>query len=791
MHIFSSLRHLPPIQSWFFLLIWLVTANAWALDPLLSIKIGEAEAKLRLVEQAFSVQGRSFDLAVLREYQTQGLEVRKIASECINKTETEINKSADDLELLGPQAVTEDPEVTEKRLSLNQNMLSNAQNLASCRLMLLRANEMIDISLLYQQQTIASELLAQTDDVATHVKHILLNPGELLEAVVNFIISNSGIDRIWADKFLLLGLLLLVVLLILILKKWFKRLLKRYSEDQQKGYLSQCQLALVTCFDRYIPTLMLLGVFSAYYGYHLARELKLDFIGWLVIGLFLYVVVTLVIRMLLNPCAPAQRLTQLPEKVSLLLARRLRLLSKLILLGFLMFIIGNVHDFPEHITGVLRNIYLFLLVLNLSWVVWLFRYYEGVSNIHFIRALIIVGLLGSLVADWFGYFNLANYILIGITGSILLWAFTIFLLRVWTDLLDSLDEGRSRWQRAIRKRIGVKEQEYLPGSIWFRFTFAILIWSAFAVALLKIWGLPDTTLIWLRDTVTEGFDIGTVRVVPGKVVLALLMFAVMLSIIGWIKRRMEKSWLNRSRMDHASKESMISLTGYFAVAMAFLLALSMAGVELANIALIAGALSVGIGFGLQNIVNNFISGVILLFERPIKTGDWIVVGGTEGYVKKISIRSTQIQTFDRSDVIVPNSELISTQVTNWMFRDKLGRVIVPIGVAYGTDVELVKQILLDIAYQHPSVITKSPIISKPWVLFRTFGDSSLNFELRCYIRAVDDRLSVISDINFAIDKAFRDADIQIPFPQRDVHMINDQEQDPVTNKDQKVITKEE
>ena len=225
--------------------------------------------------------------------------------------------------------------------------------------------------------------------------------------------------------------------------------------------------------------------------------------------------------------------------------------------------------------------------------------------------------------------------------------------------------------------------------------------------------------------------------------------------------------------------------------MAFLLALSMAGVELANIALIAGALSVGIGFGLQNIVNNFISGVILLFERPIKTGDWIVVGGTEGYVKKISIRSTQIQTFDRSDVIVPNSELISTQVTNWMFRDKLGRVIVPIGVAYGTDVELVKQILLDIAYQHPSVITKSPIISKPWVLFRTFGDSSLNFELRCYIRAVDDRLSVISDINFAIDKAFRDADIQIPFPQRDVHMINDQEQDPVTNKDQKVITKEE
>ena len=244
-------------------------------------------------------------------------------------------------------------------------------------------------------------------------------------------------------------------------------------------------------------------------------------------------------------------------------------------------------------------------------------------------------------------------------------------------------------------------------------------------------------------------------------------------------------------MDHASKESMVSLTGYFTVALAFLLALSIAGVELANLALIAGALSVGIGFGLQNIVNNFISGVILLFERPIKTGDWIVVGGTEGYVKKISIRSTQIQTFDRSDVIVPNSELISTQVTNWMFRDKIGRVIVPIGVAYGSDVQRVKENLLHIAHHHQAVITKSPIIAKPWVLFRAFGDSSLNFELRCYIRSVDERLSVISDMNFEIDKAFREAGIEIPFPQRDVHLITDQQPEAVTSKDDKVITKED
>jgi small-conductance mechanosensitive channel len=229
-------------------------------------------------------------------------------------------------------------------------------------------------------------------------------------------------------------------------------------------------------------------------------------------------------------------------------------------------------------------------------------------------------------------------------------------------------------------------------------------------------------------------------------------------------------------MDRGSKEAMISLTGYLGVAIAFLIALSMAGFELANIALIAGALSVGIGFGLQNIVNNFVSGLILLFERPIKTGDWVVVSGTEGYVKKISIRSTQIQTFDRSDVIVPNSQLISEQVTNWMFRDSIGRIKVPIGVAYGTDPEKVKEILLDIAYQQEFVITQSPILGKPWVLFKEFGDSSLNFELRCYIKDVDSRMRAVSAINFEIDKAFRAAGIEIPFPQRDVHIIKETDQ---------------
>jgi small-conductance mechanosensitive channel len=212
---------------------------------------------------------------------------------------------------------------------------------------------------------------------------------------------------------------------------------------------------------------------------------------------------------------------------------------------------------------------------------------------------------------------------------------------------------------------------------------------------------------------------------------------------------------------------MTTIGGYIGFIIAILIGLSTAGVNFANIAIVAGALSVGIGFGLQNIVNNFVSGLILLFERPIKTGDWISVGGTEGFVKQISVRSTRIQTFDRADVIVPNSELISQQVTNRTLHDAFGRVTIPVGVAYGSDTELVRDLLLQIANDHPEVV-KTGEVPPAQVLFQAFGDSTLNFELRCIIRNVSLVLVVSSEMNFAIDKRFREHKIEISFPQRDI-----------------------
>ena len=232
---------------------------------------------------------------------------------------------------------------------------------------------------------------------------------------------------------------------------------------------------------------------------------------------------------------------------------------------------------------------------------------------------------------------------------------------------------------------------------------------------------------------------------------------------------MENHWLKMTTMGQGARDAMVTITGYVMFLIALLAGMSAAGFDFGNIAIIAGALSVGIGFGLQNIVNNFVSGLILLFERPVRKGDWIVVNGTEGVVKDIQIRSTRIQTFDRSDVIVPNSELISNQVTNWVLSNRAGRAIVPVGVAYGTDTEKVRDVLLAVAGANENVLQTGDY-PEPVVLFRAFGDSSLNFELRVFLRDIDKRIRVVSELNFAIDKAFREAGIEIPFPQRDLHV---------------------
>ena len=179
----------------------------------------------------------------------------------------------------------------------------------------------------------------------------------------------------------------------------------------------------------------------------------------------------------------------------------------------------------------------------------------------------------------------------------------------------------------------------------------------------------------------------------------------------------------------------------------------------------ASALGVGIGFGLQNVVNNFVCGLIMLFERPVRVGDTIELGGLWAEIKKIGLRSTIVRTFDAAEIVVPNSDLISNQVTNWTLSDRVVRLIIAVGVAYGSDLDLVTRTLMACAENNESV-SATP---GPQVLFLNFGDSTLDFELRVFV-AASRRLSTKNELNHDIDKRFRENGIVIAFPQRDLHL---------------------
>lgn len=358
------------------------------------------------------------------------------------------------------------------------------------------------------------------------------------------------------------------------------------------------------------------------------------------------------------------------------------------------------------------------------------------------------------------------------SGLILVAAALIVMLLHW--LVRGLNEGRMGWQRRLRSRLGVPPGRPIGELRWMLVVLHLVLWPLVAWALLHVWGLHETGRDLTATLFSGGIQIDGIRIVPGKLLLGLIYFLVLLTFTRWLKNKIEHDWLPRAGVESATRESVATVFGYVTFALAVVVGLSSAGFDFTKLAIVAGALSVGIGFGLQNIVNNFVSGLIILFERPVRTGDYIFVGQTQGFVRRIRIRSTEIETWDRETIIVPNSDLLSNHLKNLNLRDEYGRVIVPVGVAYGSDTALVKHTLLGVALAHPLVLKEGEVrdLGGPGVFFVNFGASSLDFELRAYVREIDKRGSVASDLRFAIDEAFRQARIEIPFPQQDVWLRN-------------------
>jgi potassium efflux system protein len=696
------------------------------------------------------------------------IKMKSAASLCASKNETALLDLKSVVDGLGEKVKGEDTEVTKKRMAYQKEKEGLDKALAKCNLYIVSSDEVAQHINEAEKSYFKQKYLAKSPHIIELVIAYLDNPVAILAESGEFIFSHSGIREIDITD---TALSILAVVVAVFIGLWFrKKLLLLEGKRQWNEEFSENLIrATMTTWSHALPYLIGSAV-AAITSVVITLEVEeVPFVTEFFVGLLIFFLVTTLIKWLLSPIAPAKPFVSFTPYLAEALAKRLKILAVLSLIGYLAFYTVFSESIIENNLLLLRNIFSLFFVVNVVWTLQVIIRSPKLPKLRYISMFVIAAIVVSLIAEWMGYRNIAFG-----SRQIIMTSFVVFVIflgiaKVFRDLFNAIDDGTYAWCRKIQKALGVKKGESVPGLIWIRLLTTIVIWGLFAVLFINSWDYSGGVIEQVKGYVVNGFDIGNFRITPSSILWALLVFGTIVILSSWVRSQLENNWLKMTTMGQGARDAMVTIIGYILFIIALLAGLSVAGFDFSNIAIVAGALSVGIGFGLQNIVNNFVSGLILLFERPIRKGDWIAVGTTEGYVKDIHIRSTTIQTFDRADVIVPNSELISNQVTNWVLSSEMGRAIVPVGVAYGSDTEKVRDILLAVAEENEDVM-KTASAPKPKVLFRAFGDSSLNFELRVFVHDVDSRISVVSDINFAIDKAFKKENIEIPFPQRDLHV---------------------
>ncbi|HGK6652668.1 TPA: mechanosensitive ion channel family protein [Legionella pneumophila] len=420
----------------------------------------------------------------------------------------------------------------------------------------------------------------------------------------------------------------------------------------------------------------------------------------------------------------------------------------------------DIWEVNKIIVELTRSIFLFLLLGTTAY----FTHYFCRSHLHisfvkrhynFIRYFIFALLSGCAILNINGFYTLAMQLtLSGI--------FTFFILYITILIGQSINKfyaslSYSQGKLNVIRIFGYKKDQMLTEFYILKVTLKLVI-VLLSVYLIGIsWGFATDFIDTVYKKLLYGFTLANITIYPTRILFGIIIFCFL-----YLVSRAISTSISRHQQFENEEETQVAIASiltYVGFSIAVISGLLVAGFNFTGLAIIAGALSVGIGLGLQSIVNNFVSGIILLIEKPIRPGDRINIDGVEGFVKKIRVRSTQILTPVNEDIIIPNSDLITRRVVNYMLTDNYWRVNCEVSVAFGTNLNLVKDILLEIANKHDDVVKSGR--NKPVVLFTSFADSALTFQLWCMIKDVNTKSTVKSELNFSIEEAFRKHDISI------------------------------
>ena len=730
------------------------------------IDANKAISELSVLQE--SLNQSDINERMLKDTREKAINIRTDALSCVNQIEPQVETLKLEVEALEQISPDVDIQIYE-RLSASRGQLSEEDaKLKNCSLTVVRSSRIIDLSNQLLNELTTELLSEKNEDIFDAIATL---PAQLKQ-LPDLFFNDTVIQRITNET---LFLLILFLILGFSFGYFFGDQIKRIQySDPFKSIDRSIILKLRALFKPFgrVQSPILFGSL----GISAAIALSLSISpsdSWIIrLGLspFLASILYLLINWITGPFSPADTDEKSVSDAARNLKQRLNFLSLILIITYIVFgpeWLGSELASDQslmRITLVSLMIFALIPVLNRSTSLFMEDGQYGVIRFMGYSALAL-----SFISELSGFHNLSSFVL---NGFILTLFSTYFL---WSLL--ALTENTVKWINGSTNLVGIRIRSAMDLTrdagksklAIYQLFFDASFWIIYLSILIRVWDPTGTLVETLSSYATDGIPMGDIRVIPTNILAGIIAFTILAGLTGWVKRWIDKRWLRQITPDRGARDALVTVVGYTGFSISALVGLSISGVNITGIAVVAGALSVGIGFGLQAIANNFVSGIILLFERPIKAGDFVSVGDVEGFVRKISIRATEIETLDNQDMLIPNSELISGRVTNWVLHNPYGRLIVKIGVAYGSDIEKVAAILEDSANQHEQVISDGRA-SPPKALFMGFGDSSLDFELRVRITDIKRRYDVLSDLNFSINQRFASENIVIPFPQRDLHI---------------------
>ena len=704
---------------------------------------------------------------IIKDVREKSLSLRASALRCVDEIEPLVETlklEVEALEQINPEV---DIEIYERLSEARNKLTKEDAQLKNCSLTVVRSTRIIDLSNKLLND-LTTELLSEKgtniiEAITSLPKQVSLLPELFLDKTLKQINSQS---LILFALFLILGFSFGFFIGDQIKKIQYYEIFKSLERD-----LILNLRALFKPFGRVQAPIVFgsLGIAAAA-SLSLSVSISESWVIRLAISPFLVTVLNVFSNWVTGSFSPTEIEGEKKKDQAKTLKQKLRFLTLVLVLSYVIFgpewLSSDVASQQSLIRiGIVSVLVISMMsVLNSVSAVFLSQGQYGILKMLGYSALSI-----SFLAELSGFHNLSSFILSGfmitLLSAYILWS----LLALSDSTVDWVNSSTNIASIKIRNVLNFTRDTGKPKLALYQLFFDAVFWILFISVLFRIWDPTGTVIGTVSSYATDGIPMGDIRIVPTNIIAGVIAFAILSGITGWIKGWMDRRWLRQITSDRGARDALVTIVGYTGFTISLLVGLSIGGINITGLAVVAGALSVGIGFGLQSIANNFISGIILLFERPIKAGDFVSVGDVEGYVKKISIRATEIETLDNQDMLIPNSELISGRVTNWVLHNPYGRLIIKIGVSYGSDVDKVKTILESVSSDHEQVITDSRA-SPPKALFMGFGDSSLDFELRVRILDIKKRYDVLSDLNFEINHQFSKEGIIIPFPQRDIHI---------------------